>query len=261
MARGHRIERIPEVPLVLSNETVVDVEKTSQAVKILKTLKAYADVERSKASRKIRSGKGKLRNRRYVQRRGPLIIYHKKSPMVKAFRNIPGIELVNVDRLNLLLLAPGGHIGRFVIWTRGALERLDSLYGTYKKASSAKVNYRLPHAKVTNSDLTRIINSDEIQSKLRPVRRQKKRITRKKNPLKNLGALIKLNPYAKSAKRIQLRAEARAKAAKEARAKATKEARAKPVEQKPKNDKQKRRAAHKKAQSSASSEFKKLLLS
>eukprot|EP01102_Stenamoeba_stenopodia_P016313 TRINITY_DN568_c0_g1_i1.p1 TRINITY_DN568_c0_g1~~TRINITY_DN568_c0_g1_i1.p1 ORF type:complete len:394 (-),score=95.02 TRINITY_DN568_c0_g1_i1:91-1272(-) len=257
LARGHRIERIPEVPLVLSNETIVDVEKTSQAVKILKTLKAYPDVERSKASRKIRSGKGKLRNRRYVQRRGPLIIYHKKSPMIKAFRNIPGIELVNVNRLNLLLLAPGGHIGRFIIWTRGALERLDSLYGTYKKPSSAKVDYRLPHAKVTNSDLTRIINSDEIQSKLRPVKRQKKRITRKKNPLKNLGALIKLNPYAKSAKRIQLRAEARAKAAKEARAKTVGQAR----EQKPKNDKQKRRAAHKKAQSSASAEFKKLLLS
>jgi len=86
LARGHRIEQIPEVPLVLSNDSILDVEKTSQAVKILKTLNAYNDVEKSKDSRKIRSGKGKLRNRRYVQRRGPLIIYHKKSPMVKAFR-------------------------------------------------------------------------------------------------------------------------------------------------------------------------------
>jgi large subunit ribosomal protein L4e len=225
-------------------------------VKILKTLKAYTDVERVKDSKKIRAGKGKLRNRRYTQRRGPLIIYHKKSPMIKAFRNIPGIELVNVNRLNLLLLAPGGHIGRFVIWTRGALDRLDALYGTYKKSAVAKVDYRLPHAKVTNSDLARIINSDEIQSKLRPIRRQSKRITRKKNPLKNLGALIKLNPYAKSARRIQLRAEARVHAAKAAakaaRAQAVGEAR----EKKPKNDKQKKRQPKK-----ASVAFEKLLLS
>jgi large subunit ribosomal protein L4e len=257
MARGHRIAGIPEVPLVLSNESILDVEKTSQAVKILKTLHAYSDVERVKESKKIRSGKGKLRNRRYVQRRGPLIIYHKKSPMIKAFRNIPGIELVNVNRLNLLQLAPGGHIGRFVIWTRGALERLDALYGTYKKAATAKVDYRLPFAKVTNSDLTRIINSDEIQSKLRPVKKQTKRITRKKNPLKNLGALIKLNPYAKSVRRIQLRSEARSHAAKAARAQAVTEAR----EKKPRNDKQKRRHAHKVAKKTTNGAFEKLLLS
>jgi len=170
-------------------------------------------------------------------------------------RNIPGVELVNVNRLNLLTLAPGGHIGRFIIWTRGALERLDALYGTYKRSATAKVHYRLPHAKVTNSDLTRIINSDEIQSKLRPVKKQQKRHTRKKNPLKNLGALIKLNPYAKSARRIQLRAEERAKAAKEARAKTVGQAR----EKKPKNDKQKRRAAHKLAKRSTNGEFEKLL--
>merc|ERR1711975_43528 len=126
LARGHRVEEISEIPLVVSNETIADIDKTSAAVKLLKTLHAYNDIERVKDSRKIRRGKGKMRNRRRVQRRGPLIVYDQKSSLVKAFRNIPGIELCCVERLNLLQLAPGGHLGRFIIWTKGALERLDA---------------------------------------------------------------------------------------------------------------------------------------
>jgi large subunit ribosomal protein L4e len=55
-----------------------------------------------------------MRNRRYVQRKGPLIIYNKDHGIRQAFRNLPGIELLNVDRMNLLNLCPGGHLGRHV---------------------------------------------------------------------------------------------------------------------------------------------------
>jgi large subunit ribosomal protein L4e len=106
------------------------------------------------------------------------------------------------------LLAPGGHHGRFVIWTRSAFERLDLLYGTYKKASALKNDYRLPFGSMKNADLARIINSDEIQSKLRPAIKKVKRAPLKKNPLKNLGVLLKLNPYAKAQRRQQLNAAA-----------------------------------------------------
>jgi hypothetical protein len=54
---------------------------------------------------------------------------------------LPGVELVNVRRLNLLQLAPGGHLGRFVIWTQGAFGLLDEVYGTFEKASSHKKDY------------------------------------------------------------------------------------------------------------------------
>lgn len=59
-----------------------------------------------------------MRNRRYVQRRGPLVIYDKSEGIHRAFRNLPGVETACVDRLNLLTLAPGGHIGRFCVWTQ-----------------------------------------------------------------------------------------------------------------------------------------------
>ncbi|MCO5549148.1 hypothetical protein L7F22_002614 [Adiantum nelumboides] len=216
LARGHRIEQVPEVPLVL-DDSVEGVEKTSSAVKVLKKIGAYEDVEKAIASRNIRAGKGKMRNRRYVARRGPLIVYGTEgAKLVKAFRNIPGVEVASVDRLNLLQLAPGGHLGRFIIWTKCAFEKLDQVFGSVDEKSKVKKNYTLPRPLMANSDLSRIINSDEIQSVVRPTKKEVKRRVLKKNPLKNFGSLVKLNPYAKTARRMELLAQVqRAKARQE----------------------------------------------
>lgn len=93
LARGHRIDAVPELPLVVGNEAE-GIEKTSTAVKLLKRLGAMDDVEKAKASKALRTGKGKMRNRRYVMRRGPLIVYGTEgAKLVKAFRNIPGVEV------------------------------------------------------------------------------------------------------------------------------------------------------------------------
>ena len=63
---------------------------------------AFDDVEKAKASRNIRRGKGKMRNRRYVARKGPLVVLGPNDESGKAFRNLPGVEVAHVDRLNLL---------------------------------------------------------------------------------------------------------------------------------------------------------------
>ncbi|KAI9154005.1 hypothetical protein LWI28_019667 [Acer negundo] len=208
MARGHKIETVPEMPLVVS-DSAEGVEKTSAALKVLKQIGAYTDSEKAKDSQAIRPGKGKARNRRYISRKGPLIVYSTEgAKLVKAFRNIPGVEVANVERLNLLKLAPGGHLGRFVIWTKSAFEKLDSIYGTFEKGSEKKNAYVLPRAKMVNADLARIINSDEVQSVVRPIKKEVKRAPMKKNPLKNLNTMLRLNPYAKTARRMSLLAEA-----------------------------------------------------
>lgn len=87
--------------------------------------------------------------------------------MKKAFRNIPGVDTINIRKLNLLKLAPGGHVGRFVIWTEAAFKQLDQLYGTWQKKASLKNNYNLPYPMMTNTDLTRLFKADEIKSVLR----------------------------------------------------------------------------------------------
>lgn len=89
MARGHRIDNVGEVPLVI-DDAIEKISKTRDAIKVLKALNAYADVQKSKNSKKVRPGKGKMRNRRYVQRKGPLVIYDEDQGITKAFRNLPG---------------------------------------------------------------------------------------------------------------------------------------------------------------------------
>jgi len=207
LARGHRVSNVPEIPLVIDNKIIDNIDKTSKAVALLKAIGAFEDVQKVKDSVTVRAGKGKMRNRRYRQRRGPLVIYNEKGPLAKAFRNLPGVELVSVTRLNVLQLAPGGHLGRFVIWTKDAFQRLDALFGSYKKSATEKVDFRLPRPLLTNAEIGRIINSDEVQSQIRPKIVQRKVHTHKKNPLKNLGALVKLNPFAVTARRRELLAK------------------------------------------------------
>lgn len=203
MARGHRIEKIPEVPLVVKDADLKNVGKTKEAVAMLKSLNAWDDIERVKESRGIRRGKGKQRNRRYVQRRGPLVVFNGKATdaHVRAFRNIPGVDLVHVARLNLLQLAPGGHLGRFIVWSESAFKELDRVFGTRSTASGVKHGYKPPRAMMTNADLQRIINSSEVQSVLRAKVEPKRFHSHKKNPLRNLGQLVKLNPYALTQRR------------------------------------------------------------
>ncbi|KAK6309434.1 hypothetical protein J4Q44_G00208970 [Coregonus suidteri] len=172
MSKGHRIEEIPEVPLVVEDK-VEGYKKTKEAVLLLKKLKAWNDIKKVYASQRMRAGK----------------------------ENIPGITLQNVNKLNLLRLAPGGHVGRFCIWTESAFRKLDQLYGTWRKSASLKVDYNLPMHKMTNTDLSRILKSEEIQKALRAPNKKIRRRVLKKNPLKNLRIMMKLNPYAKTARR------------------------------------------------------------
>ncbi len=189
MARGHRIMDVPEIPLVLEK---VSAEKTKDFLKLLARFGATAELERCKDSKKIRASKGKMRNRRYVLRRGPLFIYstNDQKKAVTAARNISGVETMNVHRMNLLKLAPGGHIGRFVIWTKQAFAELDKVFAVEKSG------YTYARPIMANADLSSIINSDQVQKVLRPTRFSvKTHVNQKKNPLKNRTAMKKLNPF------------------------------------------------------------------
>jgi large subunit ribosomal protein L4e len=198
MARGHSIDEVPEIPLVLDT-AVESSKKTSAAKDILQAIGALDDVAKATDSKKIRAGKGKMRNRRYVLRRGPLIIYQNNDGVEQAFRNLPGVELCCVDRLNLLQLAPGGHMGRFIVWSQAALNALDVIYGPEGK--------KIPVAAMTNADIARIINSDEIQSVVNAAKPGQKAYAPKKNAIKNTDALEKLDPYAAEKRRMAAKAE------------------------------------------------------
>jgi len=212
MARGHRIGAVTELPLVVSDGAEA-IQKTKQAVEMLKKLGCTEELQRVIDSKRVRKTKGKMRNRRYVMRKGPLVIYAEDNGIVRAMRNIPGVETASVDRLNLLSLAPGGQFGRFVIWTEGAFHKLQKMYGNLKSGAPLKKGYTIPRPPMEQSDIARIINSDEVQSVLRPKLEAPKRFSAKKNPLTNKAAMEKLNPGA-TQKRL-LRKKANEKGASE----------------------------------------------
>jgi len=197
MARGHRIDDVTELPLVVS-DSAQSVSKTSKALELLEGLGCGNELSKVAASKKLRSGKGKMRDRKYTMRRGPLVIYAEDSGITRALRNLPGVESAHVDRMNLLQLAPGGNFGRFVIWTEGAFKRLSQLFGDADNASEEKKGYHLPRALMTNADVARIINSDEIQSVVLPAKEKAKTYGKKKNALKNKKVMFKLNPASKT---------------------------------------------------------------
>jgi large subunit ribosomal protein L4e len=199
MARGHVIDQVPEIPLVLDS-TVESTKKTSVAKDILAAIGALDDVDKAADSKQVRAGKGKMRNRRYTLRRGPLVIYNTNDGVEQAFRNLPGVELCCVTRLNLLQLAPGGHLGRFCIWSQAAFEALDIIYG-------GENGKPIPLASMTNADLARIINSDEIQSVLNAPKKGQKDYLPKANPLRSLEALERLDPYAAEKRRAEAAAQ------------------------------------------------------
>ncbi|CAH0556465.1 unnamed protein product [Brassicogethes aeneus] len=200
MSKGHVIDQVPELPLVVSDK-IQEMTKTKQAVQFLRRIKAWSDIQKVYKSQRFRAGKGKMRNRRRIQRKGPLVVYHQDQGLRRAFRNIPGIDLISVGKLNLLKLAPGGHVGRFVIWTESAFQRLDKLFGTWKTPSGEKKGYNLPQPKMANTDLSRLLKADEIKQVLRAPQKKIVRRQRRLNPISNTRAMLRLNPYAAVLKR------------------------------------------------------------
>merc|ERR1712048_414556 len=207
----------------MGSDKVESVTKTKEAVRMLQLVGAYDDVERAKASKTVRRGKGKMRNRRYTQRRGPLIVYKEDNGITRAFRNLPGVELCHVSRLNLLQLAPGSHLGRFLVWTEGAFNELNGIYGDGTPGSSSKSGYNLPRHVVSAADIARIINSDQVQSVIRPAITSQLVHPKKKNALKNRDVMLALNPYfAETRQREAARVKAsRGKTAKKKRSEAS----------------------------------------
>jgi len=202
MARGHAIEEVPELPLVVGNGAQ-SIAKTSDAIALLTKFGASADLDRCTQSKKLRPGRGKMRGRRHVIKKGPLVVYDESesTSLQLAFRNLGGVDTCAVTRLNLLQLAPGGHIGRFIVFTQGAFAKLDTIY------SEMKNGYTLPTSSMTNPDVARIINSDEVQAVVRPALEVMDMKIRKVNPLKSKAAMEALNPYAKVAADMEERAK------------------------------------------------------
>lgn len=118
-SRGHVFTG--SLPFVLSGD-FESLKKTKEVIEALRAIGVYGDVERAERSRKVRAGRGKLRGRRYKQRKSLLIVTGNER--LRAARNLAGVDVCLVDNLNVELLAPGTHSARLTLWTEDALRKL-----------------------------------------------------------------------------------------------------------------------------------------
>lgn len=119
--RGHIIPK--GFPFIIENK-LEDMQKTADVKKVLEDFGFSEELLRASV-KKVRAGKGKYRGRKYKKRKGPLMVVSKECSLITVAKNIPGVEVVEVNRLNAELLAPGCHIGRLTIFTEAAIERLE----------------------------------------------------------------------------------------------------------------------------------------
>lgn len=125
--RGHKVEGLEVLPLVVA-DGLETVRKTRETRDIFKTIGIWNDILRAR-ERKIRAGKGKARGRKYKKKKGPLVIVSRNQGIYYGARNHPGVDVVEVEKLSTEDLAPGCEAGRLVLWTRSAIEKLDTMFG------------------------------------------------------------------------------------------------------------------------------------
>ena len=154
MGRGHRVAEVESLPIIISDD-ISEIKKTREAEQTLLNMKLGEELERVKSSKTITPGKGKFRGRRYNKRTGMLIVHAEKD--LPAFKNIEGVDLANVEHLNLLKLCPGGKLGRLIVWTETAFKRLESLF-------EEKKGYELPINVCTEKNIEEYLYSPEVQA-------------------------------------------------------------------------------------------------
>ena len=122
--RGHVFEG--SLPKIVVDE-FQEIKKTKEVIETLNALGIYEDVEKSKKSKRVRAGKGKMRGRRYKSKKSLLIVVGEDRGIGTGAKNLPGVDVILVKDLNVELLAPGTHPGRLTLWTESAISYLEGL--------------------------------------------------------------------------------------------------------------------------------------
>ena len=121
--RGHLIDKVPEIPLVIDDK-IQTVKKTKLMYSILSELGLDDELVKVKEGKKIRAGKGKRRGRKYKNKKSILVVIKDDFGIVKASRNIPGVDVIKFENLSIANLAPGGLSGRLILWAQSAFNDL-----------------------------------------------------------------------------------------------------------------------------------------
>lgn len=124
--RGHKFFSELDFPIVVLDE-IENLKKTREIRNLFMRIGIWEDVLRA-SKRKVRSGVGKLRGRKYKKKKSILIVVNRNNGIYRAARNHPGVDICTVQNLNTELLAPGGHPGRLTVWSEDAVKAIKDFF-------------------------------------------------------------------------------------------------------------------------------------
>jgi large subunit ribosomal protein L4e len=117
----HAINGIKGLPIVV-DDSAIAVKKTKDAIKLFSSLGLDPELKRI-MHKSIRSGKGKLRGRKYKKKLAMVLVVKDGENPPAAFSNI-NIKVTNPSSLSMSDVSQAGRPGRLMIWTKGAIENL-----------------------------------------------------------------------------------------------------------------------------------------
>ncbi|VVB65415.1 50S ribosomal protein L4 [Candidatus Gugararchaeum adminiculabundum] len=122
-ARGHVFDAKIKLPLILETK-VEEIAKAKDFASLIEKLGIASDVERAKDRAKKRSGVRKRKAGRVMPRSILVVAGDANAAILKAARNIAGVDVASIDELDAEMLAPGSNPGRLTLWTESAIEKL-----------------------------------------------------------------------------------------------------------------------------------------
>jgi large subunit ribosomal protein L4e len=117
--RGHQFKDSITLPIIVEDD-FGNLSKTKDVIESMEKLGIYEDVLRAKNGKHIRAGRGKSRGRKYKTPTSILIVSQKEL-IKKGSKNLPGVQVVRPEQINIEHLAPGGESGRLLIITKSSL--------------------------------------------------------------------------------------------------------------------------------------------
>jgi large subunit ribosomal protein L4e len=114
------------IPLV-ADDKLQEVAKAAELHAFFEKVGLLKDIERA-SKRKSRAGKQSWRGRGHKNGKGPLLIVADLKGLGRAANGFPGVDVVKVDDLSIIDLAPGGKAGRLTVWTKSAVDSLSKRF-------------------------------------------------------------------------------------------------------------------------------------
>lgn len=133
--RGHKVAKISEFPIVVSND-LEKITKTTELRKALLSLGLEEDLKRSTDIVRVPSGKSRRRGRKKHTALSCLIVTSKDSPIMRLKKSLPGVNVVPVENLSIMDLVPGTKPVRLTMYTKNAIDYMNKINTVWSRVQN-----------------------------------------------------------------------------------------------------------------------------